>query len=265
MVETQHAPNADLWVYDIVSGAGTRLAPHPEDDTQPIWSPDGRQIAFASRRSRPTYSVNAVRADGSAAPRLLVENPREDVWVLQWLKGDAFLLGRGQFQAGVDNPLWWHPLDGGRPRLLIPPSPGCTNAQVSPDGRWLAFDSRVSGRSEIYVAPMQTPGTAADSSAGLSGRWQVSAAGGLVPVWSRDGQELFYKRPDDTMIAVTVKGRGETFRASSERPLFQAFQRGLVPTYDTSDDGRFLVICSSIEHQAPLVVVTNWTQMMRAR
>jgi Tol biopolymer transport system component len=264
VVETQHTPNADLWIYNLSSGAGTRIAADPEDDSQPSWSPDGSQIAFATRRDGKQYRVDAVRADGSAPPRVLVDDPATDIWALQWIEGGrALLAGRGSFQDGQDDELWLHPLDGRAPRLLIPASTGCTTAQLSADGRWLAYDSRVSGRAEVYVISMPMAGA---DSLGAGGRWQVSAEGGTNPVWSRDGRELFYKRLDDVMTAVTVDGRGESFRVESERPLFQAFQRGFIPTYDVSADGsRFMVVTSSTERQAPLVVVTNWTRTLNAR
>ncbi|MEO5988956.1 MAG: protein kinase [Candidatus Eisenbacteria bacterium] len=267
VIETQLSPNADLWVYDLASGAGTRLTTSPQDDSEPLWAPDGTQIAFATRMNGPHYEVSAVRADGSAAPRVLIKDADRDVWALQWLDGGrALLVGRGAFQSGVDHALWWHPLDGGLPQMLVPASPGCTGAQVSPTRRWLAFDSRVSGRREVYVVPMPTPGAVVDSVGGGSGRWQVSAGGGACPKWSPDGRELFYKRPDDTMVTVSVDGQSGTFRNLGEKPLFQAFQRGDIPTYDVSADGaRFLISTSSTERQAPLVVVTNWTKRLGSR
>ncbi len=267
VVETQLSPNADLWVYDLASGAGTRVTTSPQDDSQPMWSPDGTQIAFATRMNGPHYEVAAVRADGSAAPRVLIKDPSHDVWAVQWIDGGrALLVGRGGFQTGVDHPLWWQPLDGGLPRLLVPASPGCIGAQVSPTRRWLAFDSAVSGRREVYVVPMPAAGAVVDSTGGGSGRWQVSAGGGACPKWSPDGRELFYKRPDDTMVAVSVDGQSGTFRNLGEHPMFQAFQRGELATYDVSADGaRFLISTSSTERQAPLVVVTNWTKGLGSR
>jgi Tol biopolymer transport system component len=269
VVETQVTPNADLWVYDLASGAGTRLAPHPADDSQPVWSPDGAQLAFATRRGGDRYRVDAMRADGAGVPRTLVEDPAADAWVLQWFDGGrSLLLGRGTFQSmsGEGDELWRHPLDGGRPRLLLPRSLGFGNAQVSPDERWLAFDSPISGRNEVYVVPMPRRGAGADTAAGDApgGRWQVSIDGGIQPRWGRDGRELFYRRPDDTIIAATVLGEGAGFRVLQQRPLFQAFQRGLVPTLSLAPDGeRLLISTASAEHMAPLVVVTGWHRTPR--
>jgi dipeptidyl aminopeptidase/acylaminoacyl peptidase len=265
VVETQLTPNADLWIYDLATGAGTRIAAHPEDESQPVWSPDGSEIAFATRRNGKHYRVDAARADGSGSPRTLVEDPNEDTWVLEWLEGGrTLLLGRGTFQADDNDPLWWHPLDGRPPRLLSPASVGCANAQLSPDGKWLAFDSGVSGRPEVYVIPMSRSDATEGFAATPAGRWQVSASGGRDPRWSHDGRELFYRRRDDTIVTVAVDGRGETFRMLGERPLFQAFQRGGLPTYDVSSDAsRFLVNTAGSDQTAPLVVVTNWTELVK--
>ncbi len=77
-------------------------------------------------------------------------------------------------------------------------------AEVSPDGRWLAYDSNRSGRVEVYVQPYPITDSA---------RWQVSTAGGRNPAWARDGRELFYMTPDNALMSVAVRAAGSTWRA----------------------------------------------------
>jgi serine/threonine-protein kinase len=134
------------------------------------------------------------------------------------------------------------------------------NGEVSPDGRWLAYQSNESGRYEIYVRPF--PNVEA-------GRWQVSTAGGTRPLWSRDGRELFYFVSPGKVMAVSIQ-RGPTFAAGNPQVLFEgryaAPQVGRV--YDVSPDGRrFLMLKESesgAEAQPPqLVVVLNWFEELK--
>ncbi|MBI4472227.1 MAG: PD40 domain-containing protein [Acidobacteria bacterium] len=122
----------------------------------------------------------------------------------------------------------------------------------SPDGRWIAYTSNESGRDEIFVVPHPAPG----------GRWQVSTDGGAEPVWSRDGQELFY-RNGDKMMAVTVETR-PTFAASTPKQLFEApfvkDHRNDV-NYDVSPDGKRFLMIKEFESQsstAEINIVLNW-------
>jgi hypothetical protein len=124
--------------------------------------------------------------------------------------------------------------------------------QFSPDGRWVAYRSDESGRSEVYVAPFPGPG----------GKWQISTAGGTLPRWRRDGTEIFYLAPDDTMMAATVDGKGATFEVHAVKPLFEThIAMGGRYQYAVSADGqRFLI--NTVPEQAasaPITVVLNWT------
>jgi serine/threonine-protein kinase len=136
------------------------------------------------------------------------------------------------------------------------------NGEVSPDGRWLAYEANDSGRFNIYVRPF--PDTA-------SGYWQVSTEGGTRPLWARNGQELFYLDPTGAVMRVAVT-HGTTWAATAPTKLFDgpygaiANQSGR--TYDISPDGeRFLMIKaeSSDEAGAPasIVVVQNWGEELK--
>jgi serine/threonine-protein kinase len=129
--------------------------------------------------------------------------------------------------------------------------------RFSPDGKWLAYVSDESGRNDVYVQPFPGPGP----------KWLVSTEGGIDPVWSRDGRELFY-RQGDQMMAVTVAPKGE-FSAGRPQRLFEirfdAADNG--PNYDVSRDGRWFVMPRSDQGlvQGEMQLVLNWFGEVTAR
>jgi len=135
------------------------------------------------------------------------------------------------------------------------------NGEISPDGRWLVYQSDESGSNEIYVRPF--PHVAA-------GRSQVSSGGGTRPMWARNGRELFYSGVDGTMMAVSIDssvGR-DKFSAGTPTALFSgpyySVQAGR--SYDVSADGRFLMVKNDTPQalSAPqLVVVLNWLEELK--
>ena len=139
------------------------------------------------------------------------------------------------------------------------------NPSFSPDGRWIAYDSNESGRSEIYVRSFPARG----------GKWQVSDGGGALARWSDDGRELFY-RTDDGIMAVDIDGRGSNFEVGTPRRLFDGpFLGGMngvsvggyvFPDYAVTGDGqRFVMFAGSEETSRPTSVrlVTNWFDELR--
>jgi serine/threonine-protein kinase len=137
------------------------------------------------------------------------------------------------------------------------------NGEISPEGRWLAYQSDESGQNEIYVRPFPDVN---------SGRWQISTMGGTTPLWSRSGQELFYVAPDGALMRVAVE-RGPEWRAGTPAKLFDNTYAWVIPgfsgrSYDISADGRrFLAIkpAAADPASAPsnLVVVQNWFEELK--
>jgi serine/threonine-protein kinase len=140
------------------------------------------------------------------------------------------------------------------------------NADISPDGRWLAYQSNESGSFEIYVRPFPKVD---------GGRWQVSTGGGIKPAWSRNGRELFYQDPDGILTVVPVlPATGMTFSSGNPSRLFQTryFSGGPTRNYDVSPDGRFLMIKdnaasdqTSTATPASMIVVLNWFEELKTR
>ena len=133
------------------------------------------------------------------------------------------------------------------------------NAEISPDGRWLAYESNNSGQHEIYVRPFPNVN---------SGLWQVSTGGGTKPLWARNGQELFYRAPTGAVMSVRIE-RGATWAASTNTKLFEG--RDFIGegwserTYDVAPDGqRFLMIKQDPQENAlQLVVVQHWFEELK--
>jgi hypothetical protein len=136
-----------------------------------------------------------------------------------------------------------------------------TDANFSPDTKWIAYSSNESGRREVYVqgfVPDHIP------AAGI-GKWQISSAGGAKPRWRRDGKELYYIALDGKMMAVPVKSTATTFEAGVAVPLFDTHTRGYTP-YDVAADGRFLIntaMGDASANSSPITVVLNWTAELK--
>jgi hypothetical protein len=128
------------------------------------------------------------------------------------------------------------------------------DAKLSPDGEWIAYTCDESGRSEIYVQTFPKP----------EGKWQVSTSGGRLPVWSRDGKELFFISAAQKMMAVEVKSGskpGARFEAGVPKPLFDThLEVPFSPSFDVSKDGRFLLPTRTGQGStSPITVIVNWT------
>lgn len=138
------------------------------------------------------------------------------------------------------------------------------NPEISPDARYIAYQSDESGQLEIYVRPFPHVN---------DGRWQVSMGGGTRPVWARNGRELFYVDPANTLVAVPVQTSGATFATGNPAKLFEiAYAGGLTSPrdYDVAPNGqRFLMIKENVPRDrnatAGMVVVQNWFEELKAK
>ena len=251
--------NLDLWIYEPGGDLPTRLTTDPSIDSIPTWSPDGKQIAFMSlRRSHP--DIFLTRSDGSSGEELVLESANAK-YVTDWSPDGRFLLFRVS-DVATNLELWTLPIGGdGRPNPFLRAAYGVSHGQFSPDGRWVAYVSNESGRSEIHVAPFPGPGSS----------WKISTAGGTEPRWRRDGTELFYLAPDGKLMVVAVR-TGPPFEAGVAKPLFQVRRRERVSAsdhygYDVSADGQRFLVSAEVgeETAAPLTLVFNWADEARKK
>jgi Tol biopolymer transport system component len=173
--------------------------------------------------------------------------------------GRFVLFSRPGPNSGMD--LWLLPFDGDRvPWPLLATPFDETVGRFSPDGRWIAYESNESGRSEIYLRQLAW---SADGTPSVGAKWLVSTDGGADVRWRRDGRELLYRHPSGAMMAAEVSFRGETPQTSIPRRLFTLPPSVL--NWDVAADGkRFLVLLPVAPPTSdPISVVLNWSRALR--
>jgi len=249
----------DIWIWDLARETLTRFTFDPADDLYPVWTPDGRRLAFSSLRGGPA-NLFWQAADGTGPVERLTEGPNEQSPHAFSPDGTRLLIREERPTTGADLALL--ALKGERRVETLVQTPFTErNGEISPDGRWLAYQSDESGQFEVYVRPFLDAN---------SGRWQISTGGGTRPLWARRGGELFYVAPANAVMRVPVEG-GPTFRPGKPTKLFEAppiFTTGPGRNYDVSPDGqRFLMIKSSGSNQTAaspsIVVVQHWFEELK--
>ena len=220
----------DIWLYDVVGGSRTRFTSNPADENWMIWSPDGSRVVF-NRFEGDGLGLYQTLSDGSGAEELLISDA-EGKWPVSWSPDGEIILYVTN-SAGTGNDLWALPLSGDRAPYPIFQSRFAENwASFSPDGRWIAFSSTETGRSEIYVTSFPPS----------ERRWRISAGGGSQSRWRRDGEELFYLAPDQSLMAVRFQGQGSDIEVGPARKLFEIRPPWLsYRAYHPTDGERFLV------------------------
>ncbi|HEX9692633.1 MAG TPA: hypothetical protein VGA22_11085, partial [Gemmatimonadales bacterium] len=249
----------NIWVKQLERGPFTRLT-FGNQDRRPLWSPDGRSVAFI-RDTAGTTIVYARPVDGSGPDRRMasIDRPVQEV---AWSPDGQWLVLRTDNGAAGAGDLVGVRTSGDTTPVPLVASPFSElHPAISPDGRWLAYTSDESGILEIYARPF--PNT-------NDGRWQVSNGGGAEPVWSANGREIFYVNPVRQMMAAQVIP-GANFFVSELRPLFDGSALsfdGFHQSYAVTADGQtFLFNSPRFVGQAQagprIVWVDNWFTELR--
>jgi Tol biopolymer transport system component/predicted Ser/Thr protein kinase len=258
--DPSHGQNQDVWVLDAARGTGSRITAERTDEFDPAWFPDGERLAYVSDHAG-FYDLYERPASGG--PEKILARSKQDK-ILPSVSPDGRHLLASVPEAGNYTRVWI-PLSGGGDALRLTGDSRFSeeHPEISPDGRWTAFDSSESGQREVYVQPL----------AGGPKR-QVSIGGGQMPIWNRNGSELFYAARDGMLMSVTLRFAADRLEIAEPQSLFPLrlavsgeiqFPRH---PYDVSPDGqKFLVIRRAPDTEADgAVVVTNWTAVLgRAR
>src|SRR5687768_9858934 len=255
-VAMERNARTDIWSRDLRTGTMTKLASEGTYSYRPFWSLDGERVFFVSDGTGKP-ALYSVASDGSSPPRLAKENARavdegalsrDGEWLLHRVGSGS---GRDIYMSRTRGDTVARPLLNGEPEEYSP--------ALSPDGRWLAYGSDESRRSEIYVRPFPDVGRA---------RWQVSRAGGIEPVWSPDGRELFFRTPQGDLVAASVDA-SSGFRVAGERQLFRTRDYASDSrhrAYSVSPDGRHFYFINVLPGKpSQIIVITNWIEELKAK
>lgn len=245
--------NRDVWVWDVGRQSLTRLTDGPNEDMLPLWSRDGRRIYFTSARGG-NFDIYSQAADGSSPARLELASPGFQA-PNSFSPDGTKLVAQLEFRdISV--------IDLARSTLepLLQSDAIEWLGEVSPDGRWLAYDSNESGQFEVYLRPFPDV---------TGARVQVSAGGGF-PRWGPPGSnELYYLTADGAMMAVAVELE-PTLRVGRPTALFQFAEQGGLGTssrpYDVASDGRFIaprVLADDLSRSVTVTVILNWFEELR--
>jgi serine/threonine protein kinase len=247
--------NSDLWLVETARGVASRVTADPFRNNGPVFSPDGKRIVYQSDPKR-IFDLYVKNLAGDSAAELLLSTPYSKMpsdWHRRHLLFSSQSVDTG---SGV----WAMPMDSAAsPFVVADTSFDERNAQFSPDGKWIAFQSNESGETEIYVQRFQGPG----------GKQRISTRGGAQVRWKPDGSELYYIALDNRLMAVSIRvdAAGERLEPGVPVPLFTTEVGGATPTqqsrqqYFVSRDGqRFLMSLLTQEAiESPITVILNWT------
>ncbi|MEO8049422.1 MAG: winged helix-turn-helix domain-containing protein [Acidobacteriota bacterium] len=227
----------DLWLYDFANGGFSRFTFGTADETNAVWSADGTRIAFDAFHDGVVDIYEKEIASGSE-PKLLLHT-NENKYIYAWSPDGSVLL----FKMGTAT--WGLPRGGGK--LLGPYA--MDTPRISPNGKWVAYASYQSGRSEVYVQSFPP----------AEGKWQISTMGGMEPAWREDGEELYYVNSDN-LYAMAVKTDSEVFQPGAVKQLFpiRLERTERRARYQVADNGRRFLVNVPRESSSRIIISTNW-------
>ena len=248
------AVDADLWSFDLKAATDQRITSGGQkghDYNDPVWSPDGRWIAFSGRDSIGLPQKNLYLMPAGREPVRVLDRPG-DQYPTDWTRDGQAILFTDK-PPSMPYAIWLVPRSGGTPAPVVQTQYNAMGGRLSPDGHWLAYESDETGRAEVYIQPFPNPGQ----------RVRVSTTGGEMPAWSPSGRELYYWFHDQLTIAGLVLGSEAT--VTKRTPLFQATMppNSILAPYDVAPDGEHLVVSVAPESSGRLAVMSRLPEPKR--
>ena len=247
-----------VWILDLVRGSRSQFVPGPGQSHLPVWSPDGRTILFSSDRGGP-WNLFTKAATGAGVEEELLRSTTSSI-ASDWSRDGRFILYE-TVDPSTRSDIWALPMVPRRqPFAVANTARNERQAQLSPDGHWVAYASDDGGREDVWIQRFPD----------ATEKWPISTAGGSQPQWRRDGRELFYISTDFKLMAVDVNAAASSFDAGVPRALFSlryadqlAARNNFMPA---ADGKRFLVNTSFTGFgTGSLAVVLDWAAVIRDR
>ncbi len=244
----------DIWIYDIQRGIRTRFTFDPVHEQSPLWTNDGRSIVY-SKSKEGVEALVMKSSTGAGVEEILTQSNRLMI-PNSWSPDGKYLayFTVGDPRTGFDS--WILPIENGKdPYPFLQTQFNEGGPVFSPDGKWIAYASNESGRSEVYVRPFPEPG----------GKWQISTDGGSRPRWMNDGREIIYITDNGTIMSAEISIRESAIDVGTVRPLFETRASMIRSTYDVTPDGQLFVIDSLPEGDDAemITLIVNWDADVR--
>ena len=245
---------ADIWTFDVATQTFSPLTVRG-DAIDPEWTPDGRRIIFFNWfEHKPRIFWQAADGSDSAESLVLLPDGRSISTVSATPDGRGVVYCAGSGISGADKAAYYVSFGARVSEKLLDTDAGVFScyARVSPDGRWLAYVLQSGPQTQVYVRPFRSVG----------GRVQVSTDGGDFPLWSRDGNKLYYRAAAGSLTAATVRADGTSLTVSKRERM--PGTHGII-LYDIAPDGKRVLITQPSDTYRQIVVTTNWVSTLRAR
>jgi len=246
----------DVWIYDLQHNLSSRLTYDKANESSPFWSPDDKRIIYywATLGAGNIYEIPS---GGTGQAKVIVADDHDKRPTDVSRDGRWIVFNSAGGQAGSNSDIWvWSSEEKKAKPWLVTPFIE-QGGQLSPDTKWIAYESDESGRTEIYVRAFP------DSDQ----KWRISSEGGVMAAWRSDGREIFYISPDRKMMAVAVTP-GPNFEAAAPVALFDATVRiHVTRQYDVSSDGKRFLLNRQIDNGTiePVAVLQNWQAKFPAK
>jgi Tol biopolymer transport system component/tRNA A-37 threonylcarbamoyl transferase component Bud32 len=252
--EQAESGGGDIWLFDLARNTPTRFTFSEARDSNPIWSPDGQRIAFASDRdgAKGLY----VKSTGGATPEELLLKNESPIFPSDWSSDGKYIVYTEEHPKTKAD-IWVVPVSGERKPVAAVQTPFAeSGGQLSPDGRWIAYESTESGTFEVYVQSFPAAGN----------KWKISSNGGYRPQWRRNGKELFYSMiPNVMYVEITAQKPPHQFEVGIPQLAVRSRTTG---SFGVTPDGQRFIVNGREANSAEsstLTVILNWAAALGAR